>query len=180
MNKCNKCNLFKECNEFYRDSKGKNGLRSQCKSCFLIFKKNQYEQNPNIYKLRVKANYEKDPKSKIEKDRVYSLGRRKIDKQFRLKKTLRSRLGHAIKGNFKAGSAVGDLGCSIEFFKQYLESKFQPGMTWNNWSRTGWHIDHIIPLCKFDLSNEVELKKACHYSNMQPMWREDNLRKSGK
>jgi hypothetical protein len=59
----------------------------------------------------------------------------------------------ALKNNSKRGSAVKDLGCSIEELKIYLESKFLPGMSWDNWSPDGWHIDHIKPLSKFDLTD---------------------------
>ena len=93
----------------------------------------------------------------------------------KIARNLRARLNKAIKGNWKSGSAVSDLGCSISLLKQHLESKFQPGMTWDNYGK--WHIDHIEPLCKFDLTNGVELKKACHYSNLQPLWWHDNLNK---
>ena len=100
--------------------------------------------------------------------------------QRKLSLRLRTRLRVALKHHYKAGSAVRDLGCSVPELKQYLESKFQPGMTWDNWSHSGWHIDHIKPLAKFDLSNQEELLKACHYSNLQPLWAKDNLSKHAK
>ncbi|MEM4726061.1 MAG: hypothetical protein QXG63_03905 [Nitrososphaerales archaeon] len=77
----------------------------------------------------------------------------------------------------KRSSSVKDLGCSLEEFKRYLESKFQPGMTWNNYGKNGWHIDHIKPLCSFDLTDTEQVKLACHYTNLQPLWWSDNLSK---
>jgi len=99
------------------------------------------------------------------------------DMQFKLTKRLRNRLYLALKNNQKTGSAVQDLGCSIAEFKVYIESLWQEGMTWDNWAKDGWHIDHIKPINQFDLTNPEELRKACHYSNLQPLWAEDNLRK---
>lgn len=98
----------------------------------------------------------------------------------KLRNNLRSRLNKAIKNEYRTSSAVNDLGCSIEEFKLYIESLFKSGMTWNNWSRTGWHIDHIIALAKFDLTNPEQLKKAVHHTNLQPMWAEDNWSKGIK
>jgi hypothetical protein len=95
----------------------------------------------------------------------------------RISRNLRSRLNKAIRFQWKSGSAVSNLGCSIEMFKTYLESKFQPGMTWDNYGKNGWHIDHIMPLCRFNLEDMLELRKACHYSNLQPLWAKDNLEK---
>jgi len=119
----------------------------------------------------------KDKDHILSKERYY---RMRQDPIRRLRVDLRCRINIAIRGNFKSGSAVKDLGCSIEELKTYLESKFQSNMTWDNWSRTGWHIDHIRPLSSFDLSDPVQVKLACHYTNLQPLWAKDNLKKGAK
>lgn len=105
--------------------------------------------------------------------------RMKNDPQFKLVCSLRIRLNKALKRNQKAGSAITDLGCSVEFLKQYLESKFLSGMTWENHGKGlgKWNIDHIKPLSKFDLTNPIEMCYACRYTNLQPMWSNENLRK---
>lgn len=92
--------------------------------------------------------------------------------------TLRSRINHFVKSRTKTTTQL--LGCSHEELKFHLESKFQLGMTWENYGRTGWHIDHIRPLSSFILSNPEELEKACHYTNLQPLWAKDNILKSNK
>ena len=124
----------------------------------------KYQQN-NKQKLR---NYMKEyRKEKYDKDI-----------QFRISTILRSRLGKAIKDEFKIGSAIKDLGCSITELKSYLESKFLTGMTWDNYGLDGWHIDHIKPLSAFNLSDRKQILEACHYTNLQPLWAKDNLSKS--
>ena len=70
------------------------------------------------------------------------------------------------------------IGCNWEQLKKYLESKFQQGMSWENYAYYGWHIDHIIPLAS--ASNREEMEKLCHYTNLQPLWAQDNLSKGDK
>ena len=70
------------------------------------------------------------------------------------------------------------IGCTPEFLKEYLEKQFKSGMTWKNHSLKGWHIDHIIPLNSAKTPEVVE--KLMHYTNLQPMWAEDNIKKSNK
>jgi hypothetical protein len=98
----------------------------------------------------------------------------------KIARRLRSRTSIAIKNGQKGGSAIDDLGCSLDDFKVYLESRFQKGMSWENYGYNGWHMDHIVPLDSFDLSSPEEFKKACHYTNIQPLWAEDNFTKSSK
>lgn len=71
-----------------------------------------------------------------------------------------------------------ELGCDIDYYLQHVESLFQPGMTWDNTDE--WELDHIRPLSNFNLENPEEFKKAIHYSNVRPLWREENRRKAAK
>jgi len=93
---------------------------------------------------------------------------------------MRSRLNKALKGQSKSSSFKEYIGCSIEQLKLHLELQFQPNMSWDNYGKYGWHIDHIKPLSSFNLADPDELKKACHYTNLQPLWAKDNLSKGAK
>lgn len=119
-----------------------------------------------------------NPEKVAENQRKYQSKRKAEDIQFKLAGNLRNRLYYALKGNFKNGSAVRDLGCSIDELKIYLEALFDKGMTWGNYGK--WHVDHILPLSSFDLTDREQLLEACHYTNLQPLWAEDNIRKKDK
>lgn len=103
---------------------------------------------------------------------------KRLDVNYRITKNLRTRLWKAIKNNQKIGSAIKDLGCSIEEFKVYMSKQFTEDMTWDNYGE--WHVDHIRPLASFDLSNKEELAIACNFNNLQPLWAIDNILKSNK
>lgn len=106
--------------------------------------------------------------------------KRETDISFRLTQNLRSRVRRAIEINQKAGSAVKDLGCTVDELKIHLENQFRKEMSWDNYGKKGWHIDHILPLSKFDLTDREQFLKACHYTNLQPLWYDENIRKSNK
>lgn len=110
--------------------------------------------------------------------KTYWKNRRKNDALYRLKCNLRKRLRKYLKlKNFKKKkSSIKLLGCSLEKFKIYLESKFVSGMSWDNYGE--WHIDHIVPLAS--AKNETELYNLCHFSNLQPLWALDNQKKGAK
>jgi len=72
------------------------------------------------------------------------------------------------------------VGCDIAEFCAHLESQFQIGMTWENYGRNGWELDHITPLCLFDLSDPVQFQAAFHFTNVQPLWKSDNMKKHTK
>jgi len=100
------------------------------------------------------------------------------DINYRLAVALRRRFYMAVKGAARTGTAVRELGCSVVAFKEFIEKQFQPGMSWENWGRHGWHIDHAKPLASFDLTDQEQARAACHYSNLQPLWAIDNIRKA--
>lgn len=174
--KCNRCHLrlFKKKNPLY----------------FLKYRKEWQNRKANLLSLdpllreeeakKRHKNYIKHKEKIIKNKAIYQRKKLIIDDDFKLLRNLRARLNKAIKGNYKSGSAIKNLGCSISELKIYLESKFLSGMTWDNYGRDGWHIDHIVPLSSFNLQDTNELKKACHYTNLQPLWRIDNLVKSNK
>ena len=144
------------------------------------YAKNYYLNNKEKCKAQNKV-YRQNNKDKL--NQLNRERRKKLlltDINFKLRINLRHRLKEALKRNFKSGSAVNDLGCSIEQLKIYLESKFQEGMSWDNWNFKGWHLDHIKPLSSFDLTDRNQLLQACHYTNLQPLWAKENLSKGNK
>jgi len=121
--------------------------------------------------------YKQEHKEQIKKaNRKYFKRRREIDINFKITGNLRTRLNKAITRESKFTSVTKLIGCSIKELKNYLEARFVKNMTFDNYGK--WHIDHIKPCDSFDLSKEIEQRKCFHYSNLQPLWKLDNLRKS--
>jgi len=108
--------------------------------------------------------------------RKYFKNKRLTDPSFRISANLRTKIHQSVRDN-KKFKFYDLLGCDIKYLKQYLESKFKPNMSWKNYGRTGWHIDHIKPCSLFDMTTPEEQKKSFHYTNLQPLWAEENLRK---
>lgn len=147
----------------------------------LYRKTRRNKEKHNLHTLAWKA---KNPeymkvwrKSNRDKIRKYTANKYKTDILFRLNTLIRNRIKQAMKYQ-KSKVLLDTVGCSIEELKNYLESKFQPGMSWDNQGQ--WHIDHIVPLSRFNLTDNVEVQKASHYTNLQPMWATDNLRKGNR
>jgi len=82
------------------------------------------------------------------------------------------------RGNKKSSVSAKLLGCTIQELREHIESKFKKGMTWQNKGKYGWHIDHIRPCASFDLSKPEEQAKCFHWTNLQPLWWHENIRKS--
>lgn len=169
---CNTCRIKKKYEDFVKASWCKNGIRKLCKQCNLeharhynIIHKERFYKLKDEYFLKNKKYIQKKRRER-RKQRYHS------DINFKLECLLRSRLKSAISGR---RGALKELGCSVEELKLYLESKFQPGMTWKNHGK--WHIDHIVPVSYFDLTNSDNVKKCFNYKNLQPLWAEDNLKK---
>jgi hypothetical protein len=144
----------------------------------LLAKSNQYY---NLNKDKIlkygKIYYKKNKQLIIQKQNARDKHRMCTDIQFMLKKRIRTRLKTAMRGNYKSGIALEFLGCSVSSLKYYLESKFKPGMSWNNYG-SEWEIDHFNPLFKFDLRKTEDLEKVCNYTNLQPLWKGEHYKKS--
>lgn len=211
---CAKCKKEKDITNFVKDKNRKDGVFSYCKQCVVPLTKKWNDENKNNEKFKQeRLQYRQKNKNKKSiydqqyrlknleklkekrhkyfqnnktKEYEYIKRKRHKDINFKIANNIRTRTRSAIKEDFKTGSAVSDLGCSIEKLKQKLESMFYCNpktgeiMSWNNYGRFGWHIDHIIPLSSFDLSNRQEFLKAVHFSNLQPLWFFENLSKGKK
>jgi hypothetical protein len=110
--------------------------------------------------------------------REYQKERRASDPVFALAQRCRSRIYKARKhkGFSKDSTTAEMLGCTWEEFTAHIESQFTDGMSWDNMSK--WHIDHIVPLASAE--NEEETLDLCHYTNLQPLWAEDNMTKGAR
>ena len=180
MKTCNSCKTEKEIVEFNKDKASKDGHRNECRACHKIQNARWWVKNRDILIVKNKEWKRNNKEKALECTKRWQREQFKTNINYKLAHNLRTRLNQAIKGNFKAGSAVRDLGCSIEEFRKHIESQFKPGMTWDNWGLWGecWHIDHVKPLVSFDLTNKEEFMEACHYSNLQPLWCVENNAKS--
>jgi hypothetical protein len=113
---------------------------------------------------------------------AYEKDRRRDDPALVIKHRLRSRLLGAVKKNKtrKADKTIKLLGCSFVEFRTYFESKFIQDMTWDRFLAGDIHIDHIKPCSSFDLTDPAQQRECFHYTNLQPLWEIDNLRKSDR
>lgn len=158
---CGHCKEWKPLTDYNKLESHWDKLRTDCKSCLTLWRKNNREI---INKKHL----------------VYEKERKKIDPKFKLVKTLRSRLNSVLKRKnaIKSIKTLDLIGCSTSFLIEYLEAKFTEGMTWKNHGE--WHIDHIKPCASYNLLIEDEQRKCFHYTNLQPLWGKDNLAKGAK
>jgi len=197
---CRECKKVAD-SAYYFANKEKRSKKNKCyrlknKNKKTEYDKQYYQKNrekkieyQHIYcknnKEKISARVKKYQKENRESLNLYFVKRKKEDTNFKLACNLRNRLYAVLKGKTKKGSAIGDLGCTVSDLKIYLESKFYchpttgEMMTWENYGKL-WHIDHIKPLSSFDLTNREQLLEACNYTNLQPLWAEENLKKGSK
>ena len=127
--------------------------------------------------------YFKSPEFK-ERERIRSRKRRE-DPIFRLNQNLSRSMNSSLKSKdlSKNGRDWEKIvGYTIYELRKHLEEHFLPGMSWKNYGRKGWHIDHIIPkdFFQFTSTDDVEFKYCWSLDNLQPLWEPDNIKKSNK
>jgi hypothetical protein len=156
--------IKKNLREYYYNNLEYHKKRSKLWSEKNIERKKNYKKiwNKNNREHINKYNYERN-----QNDMIVNLIRRCRSRLFQFLKT---------KNMSKKNKTFEIIGCFPKELKEHLEKQFSNGMTWEN--RNEWHIDHIIPLSS--ANSEEEVYKLCHYTNLQPLWKEDNLKKSNK
>ncbi len=141
---------------------------------------NKWYHENLIKAKKTRADYFQKNKEKIKQRRRE---RYATDLNYKIAVKLRSRFGSELRKYkngmaYKKESIMDLIGCSIPDLIKYLENKFLPGMTWENHGL--WHIDHIIPCSKFNLTLDKERVQCFHHTNLQPLWAEDNISKGCK
>jgi hypothetical protein len=187
-----------------KENQDKNSLE------YKIKKKEYYKNNEETFKIKQKIYYENNKEKILERcsnyvnrnfektkeyqkkyrennrenvneyKRKYNKFRYDTDPIFKLRRCIRHRVNEFLKSkNFSKKNKTFDIvGCSPDELKIYIEKQFTEGMNWDNYGFYGWHVDHKVPLS--NSKTEEETYKLCHYSNLQPMWWNENLSKGKK
>ena len=146
---------------------------------FLSINKKQYVLNNKEKIAAYQKKYRAENKSKLSKNKlIWQNGKIKTDSLYKLKRSIRWLITDSVKNiNHKKSKRTEDiLGCSFDFFKNYIEGQFKKGMTWENHGK--WHLDHIKPLSSGKTIEDVIVLN--HYTNFQPLFKKENLSKSNK
>ena len=201
---CTKCEKFLPWSEYYKANipSCKDGYRYECKDCHRERAASRYQNLDEKEKTRFKklvkiyrksltpqqrTAYKKSyiAKMKAERPEEYEKYKKKRQKQKleyikrsprqRMIRNIRKRLYSVIKlkKGYKPESYSKTIGCKVQELYAYIESKFGKGMSWDNYGE--WHIDHIKPICSFDLNSKEDVEKINHYTNLQPLWAKDNI-----
>jgi len=203
MRKCCRCKQLLPIDCFYYVNGKRKRWYSDCKKCLSETRKARRKNDPEYQKrlslntLNWQRNHKKQvnertrrsyQKNIVKRRKYYSIYRRakyckdKHDPVFRMLRSHRCRIQKILRYNFvkKPARTMKLFGCSAVQLKDYLAGKFTAGMTWENHGSFGWHVDHIKPLASFNFRVEAQIMAAFHYTNLQPLWWYENLKKSDK
>lgn len=165
--KCNICNLTKDINNFLKSTRHKDGYMSCCKPCHYA-----KSENKGCYpKIKRTPEYMKEYWKK-----------RTSELQYKMKKNIQRSIHFQLKNKAtqsyqRNDNTIGYLGCSIDFFKFWIQSCFDENMSWSNYA-TYWELDHVKPCASFDFNDEKQLYNCFNWSNYQPLYKKENRSKS--
>lgn len=189
LKKCFHCEKNKKLEKYQKQSSSSDGYRAICKKCTSIRDKTPaVRENAKRYLSKPENKAKRAKQAKIwksanrEKINKTKRDRRANDPIYKLVENIRRRVQEILKqGWSKSGKSRDLTGCSPDKLRTHLESLFGPHMDWDNQGgKTGWQIDHIIPISSFDLSDPEQQKACFHYTNLQPLWAFHNLEKGDK
>lgn len=194
---CNTCHCEKPLTNFCHRSNGR--IVWTCKPCDSAKSKAYYAANPGPIKARSLKWAKDNPEAHYlrvklrrethrEKDREYKRNwKLRQGIVYRITEALRTRVRCAVRKitSGKSARTLDLIGCGVPDLITHLEKQFQSNMSWDNYGEPkdgsrGWEIDHIRPCASFDLTRPEQQKQCFHWSNLQPLWAEDNARKHAK
>lgn len=201
---CKKCGHILDLECFNKGIRMKDGHINTCKKCVKSYHKKRYSEkkhdlieysrkyrkekikkDPEYYKIRQQEWRERNNGGYNERTkeyyRNYYKDKRENDEIFNIANRMRNTIWSVIKGIRCSNKTLNILGVKTRHeFLNYIESKFKKNMNWKNYGRNGWTIDHIIPVCNFDLNDEKQFLECFHHTNLQPMNFRENCRKGSK
>jgi hypothetical protein len=209
---CSKCGEVKAAQDFNRNKKERSGFRNECRECQVAestkYRTSNHEKEllrSKHYRLRNKEQNrqrlqrwrQKNREYVRQRDNAYNAKnrervneiarryhrRKQADPQFRLENAMRACVYAGLTGCRKGWrNTFALLGYTVEELRAHLEAKFKPGMTWDNYGRYGWHVDHRRPLASFDYKTPEcpSFKEAWALENLQPLWAQENISKGAK
>ena len=145
-----------------------------------------YKKNKGIISANARQYYQSNKLQLNAYNKQYRKDRAAKDPQFKLRLAVRSRIStefkkHKIKSiGRNTNRLLSLIGCSFDVMLNHIEQQWVEGMSWDNHGIRGWHVDHIKPCASFDLTCPEQLAQCFHYTNMQPLWWRDNLKKGSK
>ena len=153
----------------------------------------KYRENPGAFKER-KDRYISSHLEQVKESRTryktenrqrctdYERNKRQTDPVYRFRTSVRCLIwGYNKKKGYKGNKSTWEvIGCDFDAFLAYIQSQFEDGMTLENYGhgKGKWNIDHIIPICTAQTDEDIE--RLNHYTNLRPLWAEDNYKKSKK
>ncbi len=182
---CTICKIEKPLSEYHNTKYTKNGKTSSCGKCNCERSRKYHLENKASISIKSKKYRKKNRDYFNRKSNewnkktgyisAYQKERLKKDPFFKFKHRLRTLIRNSItkKGYTKRSKSFQILGCTHEEFIKYIESKFKEGMSWSNHGK--WHLDHIVPISS--AKTEQDVISLNHYTNFQPLWAKDNLKK---
>ena len=171
VKKCSKCGIVSLKSNLHKRTKSSDGLHPQCKNCILQKQKQNHNENRDK-----KREYQLKNREQINsRMNRYIKNRIKTDVNFRLIHNTRRRIHHALNGKTKSSSTKEILGIDIETYKKWIEWQMTPDMNWGN-----IEIDHVKPICLFDITKDDELREAFNWKNTQPLLKEVHKQKGIK
>ncbi len=192
---CKKCGEEKPLIEFAKSKQCKDGYQGQCKKCASLStlkwqsknvdkvrasQKRYDERHPEKARERKERHDKKYPEQVKARKRRYTNKRIKEDPVFAYLMEIRKKTReYAFKNYIQSGNEFFKIiGIDIKGFREYIQGKFDEGMSWDNHGIDSWHIDHIIPLSSAKTIEDVD--RLSHHTNLQPLWKEENETKGNK